>query len=78
MLDAAMNGDLGPWAQSVAKYQTQLRLQKEIEEQSRLREKVKKLHSKEDQIDKTVNYWIQTTTKFSKSIHLKRKFANWK
>ncbi|XP_015603307.1 uncharacterized protein LOC107271613 [Cephus cinctus] len=46
-LNAAMRGELGPWAQTVAQYQTQRRIQKELEEMLRLREKLMKLRNEE-------------------------------
>lgn len=37
---AAMRGELGPWAQSVAKYQTQLRIQNELGKMKLLEDKL--------------------------------------
>lgn len=44
---AAMRGELGPWAQSVAKYQMELRIQKELERIRQLDAKLAKIKNEE-------------------------------
>ncbi|XP_046592606.1 uncharacterized protein snsl isoform X1 [Neodiprion pinetum] len=66
-LNAAINGEMGPWAQSIAKYQNQLRIQKELEERIRLQEQLKKMQTKKSQSE-TMSGGGEWLTKWSKGM----------
>ncbi|XP_012251880.2 uncharacterized protein LOC105683690 [Athalia rosae] len=67
-LESAMKGDFGPWAQSVAKYQMQLRIQKEIEEEKRLQDKLKKLQAQDNQSEGIASGGSDWLKKWSKGM----------
>ncbi|XP_043280992.1 uncharacterized protein snsl [Venturia canescens] len=64
---AAMRGELGPWAQSVAKYQTQMRIQNELAKMKQLEDKLAKIKlvngEKLDHKKVSSNDWLQKWSK---------------
>ncbi|KAK2583703.1 hypothetical protein KPH14_009625 [Odynerus spinipes] len=70
MLAAAMNGELGPLAQIVAKYQTERRIHRELEKLKKFEEKRKKagtLESNDTENDASSNWLTKWSKEMSKS-----------